>query len=145
MSSSTSPPDTNATHISSRTPYTSLCHLDALDSLTTLNMLARIATRFPITAALAGKRVVPHAIRHNSSSTTSRAARVIEIAAQAERPSTSRTNVCLTHRNSANGLIGGAEAAVPVMWTVCGVLTYTAWNRMTERNAGENVEKLLIV
>ncbi len=31
------------------------------------------------------------------------------------------------------------------MWAVCGALTYTAWNRMTERSAGENVEKLLIV
>jgi len=39
----------------------------------------------------------------------------------------------------------GAEAAVPVMWAACGVLTYAAWNRMSERSAGENVEKLLIV
>lgn len=89
-------------------------------------MLARIATRVPITAAFAGKRAAPAAVRYNSSSSSSRAARVIEMAAQAERPS-------------------GAEAAVPVMWAVCGALTYTAWNRMTERNAGENVEKLLIV
>jgi hypothetical protein len=31
------------------------------------------------------------------------------------------------------------------MWAACGVLAYTAWNRMSERTAGENVEKLLIV
>lgn len=42
-------------------------------------------------------------------------------------------------------LLDGAEAAVPVMWAVSGVLAYTAWNRMSERTAGEHVEKLLIV
>ncbi|KAI4616982.1 uncharacterized protein J4E87_008494 [Alternaria ethzedia] len=89
-------------------------------------MFARIATRVPITAAFAGKRIAPATIRANSSSSTSSAARVMEMAAQAERPS-------------------GAEAAVPVMWAACGVLTYAAWNRMSERSAGENVEKLLIV
>jgi hypothetical protein len=50
----------------------------------------------------------------------------MEMAAQAERPT-------------------GAEAAVPIMWAACGVLTYAAWNRMSERSAGENVERLLIV
>ncbi|KAF1939263.1 hypothetical protein EJ02DRAFT_259710 [Clathrospora elynae] len=89
-------------------------------------MLAHIATRVPMTAAFVSKRVAPAAFRYNSSSSSSRAARVIEMAAQAERPT-------------------AAEAAVPVMWAVCGLLTYTAWNRMSERTAGENVEKLLIV
>ncbi|KAF1849217.1 uncharacterized protein K460DRAFT_279581 [Cucurbitaria berberidis CBS 394.84] len=89
-------------------------------------MFARIATRVPITAAFAGKRAAPAALRYNSSSSSSRAARVIEIAAQAERPS-------------------GAEAGVPALWAVCGALTYAAWNRMNEQTAGENVEKLLIV
>ena len=82
-------------------------------------MFARIATRAPINAS---KRFV----RFNSSSSSSGAARVIQMAAQAERPNT-------------------AEAAVPVMWAVCGALTYTAWNRMEARTAGDNVEKLLIV
>jgi hypothetical protein len=41
-------------------------------------------------------------------------------------------------------VLDAAEAAVPVMWAVCGALTYTAWNRMDERNAGD-AEKLLIV
>jgi len=89
-------------------------------------MFARIATRVPITAAFAGKRAAPAAFRANSSSSTSRAARIVEIAAQAERPNP-------------------AEAAVPVMWAVCGALTYAAWNRMDQRTAGDNVEKLLIV
>lgn len=51
-------------------------------------MFARIATRVPINAALAGKRVAPAAFRYNSSSSSSGAARIVEIAAQAERPST---------------------------------------------------------
>ena len=47
---------------------------------------------------------------------------------------------------SANTLsLGGAEAAVPIMWAVSGALAYTAWNHMSERTAGEYVEKLLIV
>jgi len=41
--------------------------------------------------------------------------------------------------------LGAAEAAVPVMWAVCGALTYTAWNRMDAKSAGGNVEKLMIV
>ncbi|KAI8943329.1 hypothetical protein NX059_001346 [Plenodomus lindquistii] len=85
-------------------------------------MFARIATR----AAFAGKRVTPAAARFNSSSSSSTAARVIQMAAEAERPS-------------------AAEAAVPALWAVCGVLTFTAWNRMGERSAEGNVEKLLIV
>jgi hypothetical protein len=78
-------------------------------------MFARIASR----AAFAGKR-------YNSSSSSSSAARIVEMAAQAERPS-------------------AAEAAVPVMWAVTAGLGYAAWNRMSERSAGANVEKLLIV
>ncbi|CAA9961258.1 hypothetical protein CFE70_004634 [Pyrenophora teres f. teres 0-1] len=89
-------------------------------------MFARIASRVPVTAAFAGKRVAPATFRYNSSSSASSAARVMEMAAQAERPS-------------------GAEVAVPVMWAVSGVLAYTAWNRMSERTSGEYVEKLLIV
>ncbi|KAL5119804.1 hypothetical protein ACEQ8H_002165 [Pleosporales sp. CAS-2024a] len=65
-------------------------------------------------------------VRFNSTSSPSSAARVIQMASQAERPNVS-------------------EAAVPVIWAVCGALTYTAWNRMDQRNAGDNVEKLLIV
>ncbi|KAH3999205.1 hypothetical protein HBI56_083830 [Parastagonospora nodorum] len=65
-------------------------------------------------------------VRFNSSSSSSSAARVMQMAAQAERPN-------------------ATEAAVPVMWAVCGALTYTAWNRMDERTAGGNVEKLIIV
>jgi hypothetical protein len=87
-------------------------------------MFSRIATR----AAFAGKRIAftPASIRANSSSSSSSAARVMEMAAQAERPT-------------------GAEAAVPIMWAATGVLTYAMWNRMSERSAGENVEKLLII
>lgn len=48
-------------------------------------------------------------------------------------------------RSLANEPVDAAEAAVPVAWVLCGALTYTAWDRMTERNAGENVEKMLIV
>ncbi|KAF2818615.1 hypothetical protein CC86DRAFT_450427 [Ophiobolus disseminans] len=81
-------------------------------------MFARLATRAPVaTRAFA---------RYHSSSSASGAARVIQMAAQAERPS-------------------AAEAAVPVMWAVCGALTYTAWNRMDATNAGGNVEKLIII
>jgi len=35
------------------------------------------------------------------------------------------------------------EASVPVMWAVCGVLTYTAFNRIQEGSG--DVETLLIV
>ncbi|KAH8722605.1 hypothetical protein GQ44DRAFT_774863 [Phaeosphaeriaceae sp. PMI808] len=81
-------------------------------------MFARLATRAPITAS--------RFVRFNSSSSSSSAARVIQMAAQAERPN-------------------AAEAAVPVMWAVCAALTYTAWNRIDARTASDNVEKLLIV
>ena len=83
--------------------------------------LRTLAARTPITARLPAR-----AVRFNSSSSASSAARVFQMASQAERPS-------------------NAEAAVPLLWIVCGALTYTAWNRMEERTAGENVEKLLIV
>lgn len=46
-------------------------------------MFARLATRAPITS-LAAKRT----LRYNSSSSSSHTARVMQIAAQAERPST---------------------------------------------------------
>jgi hypothetical protein len=124
-------------------------------------MFSRIATRVPLTAVFAGKRVATASIRANSSSSTSSAARVMEMAAQAERPSTlfiypltlhlrtvhqPRHNKANIHEgNLLTVLTAGAEAAVPVIWAACGVLTYAAWNRMSERSAGENVEKLLIV
>ncbi|KAL1592645.1 hypothetical protein SLS60_011061 [Paraconiothyrium brasiliense] len=59
-----------------------------------------------------------------NSNTSTRAARVIEMAAQAEKPS-------------------ALEAGVPVMWAVCGGLIYTAWNRVEERDGAENVQKVL--
>ncbi|KAJ4334662.1 hypothetical protein N0V87_006698 [Didymella glomerata] len=76
-------------------------------------MFSRIATRAPRAF-----------VRYNSSS-TSRAARIVEMAGQVEKPS-------------------ALEASVPVMWAVCGALTYTAWNRMEGRK-GDEVEKLIIV
>ena len=79
-------------------------------------MFARLFTRAPTFATK----------RFNSSSTSSSAARMMEMAAQAERPN-------------------AAEAAVPLAWVACGALTYAAWNRMSERSAASNVEKLLIV
>ncbi|KAF2470208.1 uncharacterized protein BDR25DRAFT_394108 [Lindgomyces ingoldianus] len=82
-----------------------------------------IPKRFPITAASAGKRTTPLA-RFNSSSSTSRAARVMEMAAQAEKPS-------------------AFEASVPILWVLCGAAIVTAWNRVDERE--DHVEKLLIV
>jgi hypothetical protein len=108
-------------------------------------MFARVATRVPITAAFAGKRIAPATIRANSSSSTSSAARVMEMAAQAERPSTSWKGIVADKGILLTIPAAGAEAAVPVMWAACGVLTYAMWNRMSERSAGENVEKLLIV
>jgi hypothetical protein len=104
-------------------------------------MFARIFTRAPIaTRAFA---------RNNSSSSTSGAARVIQMAAQAERPGAFTPHLLGSDailRAKADSLcLGAAEAAVPVMWAVCGALTYTAWNRMDSNNASGNVEKLLIV
>ncbi|KAF2867790.1 hypothetical protein BDV95DRAFT_610691 [Massariosphaeria phaeospora] len=81
--------------------------------------------RFAITASFATKRA-PVAFRYNSSSSSSRAARVIEMATQAEKPSP-------------------LEATIPIMWLISGALIYTAWNRIDEKSAGNNVEKLLIV
>ena len=107
-------------------------------------MFARIATRVPITAAFAGKRIASATFRYNSSSSSSSAARVMEMAAQAERPSTDTLHIQST-RSRANDAKGAAEAAVPIMWAVCAGLSYTAWNRMSERSADENIEKLLIV
>lgn len=70
------------------------------------------------------------------------------MASQAERPSTSSS--LLTYSSSIETCpnkcsLDTAEAAVPLLWAVCGALTYTAWNRMDQKNAGGNVEKLLIV
>jgi hypothetical protein len=42
-------------------------------------------------------------------------------------------------------VLDAVEAGVPVLWAVCGALTYTAWMRMDERTAGDNVDKLIIV
>ncbi|KAJ4993170.1 hypothetical protein SVAN01_01145 [Stagonosporopsis vannaccii] len=77
-------------------------------------MFSRIATRAPRAF-----------VRFNSTSSASRAARIVEMAGQVEKP---------------NAL----EASVPIMWAVCGALTYTAWNRMEGRK-GDEVEKLIIV
>ncbi|KAJ8104878.1 hypothetical protein OPT61_g10517 [Boeremia exigua] len=67
----------------------------------------------------------PRAFVRYNSSTTSRASRIVEMAGQVEKPHV-------------------LEASVPVMWAVCGALTYTAWNRMEGRK-GDEVEKLIIV
>jgi hypothetical protein len=56
-------------------------------------MFARFAVRAPITAAFIGKRATPATMRYNSSSSSSSAARMIEMAAQAERPSTFFPNI----------------------------------------------------
>ncbi|KAJ4354951.1 hypothetical protein N0V95_003360 [Ascochyta clinopodiicola] len=76
-------------------------------------MFSRLATRAPRAF-----------VRYNSSTSSTRAARMLSLAGQVEKPSL-------------------LEASVPVMWGVCGALTYTAWNRM-EGKEGE-VEKLIIV
>ncbi|KAF2451864.1 hypothetical protein P171DRAFT_515792 [Karstenula rhodostoma CBS 690.94] len=85
-----------------------------------------MAPRLVLPARLPLTRTFRAPARFNSNTTTSRAARVIEMAAQAEKPS-------------------ALEAGVPVMWAVCGGLIYTAWNRIEEREGSENVAKLLIV
>lgn len=99
-------------------------------------MFARLFTRAPITAT--------RAVRFNSSSSSSSAARVFQMAAQAERPSMFPPDGHHSLETVLTMVLDAAEAAVPVMWAVCGALTYTAWNRMDERNAGD-AEKLLIV
>lgn len=99
-------------------------------------MFSRIATRAPRAF-----------VRYNSSSSTSRAARIVEMAGQVEKPSTS-TPTLLARKDAAQAKVltsaGALEASVPVMWAVCGALTYTAWNRMDGRK-GDEVEKLIIV
>ena len=85
-----------------------------------------LSTRLPITAASLAAKRMPATIRYNSTTSSSRAARVMEIAAQAEKPSP-------------------MEATVPIMWAICGALTFTAWRRIEEKSGQENVEKLLIV
>jgi hypothetical protein len=93
-------------------------------------MFSRIAARAPRAF-----------VRYNSSS-TSRAARIVEMAGQVEKPSTYSDIHIQWPR--ADPMLGALEASVPVMWAVCGVLTYTAWNRMEGRK-GDEVEKLIIV
>lgn len=85
-----------------------------------------LPTRLPITAAsLAGKRV-PATIRCKSTSNSSRAAKVMEIASNSQKPSR-------------------LEVTVPVMWVVCGALSVVAFRRINEKNGEEDVHKLLIV
>ncbi|KAJ4351445.1 uncharacterized protein N0V89_006787 [Didymosphaeria variabile] len=85
-----------------------------------------MAPRFALPVRLPITRTFRAPARFNSNTSTGRAARVIEMAAQAEKPST-------------------LEAGVPIMWAICGGLIYTAWNRIEEREGAENVQKLLIV
>lgn len=87
-------------------------------------MSARILQRLPINAAFAARRT-PTLARFNSSTSTSSAARIVEIARSAEKPSS-------------------VEAAVPVMWAVTGGLCLLAWNRAAERKE-DHVQKLLVV
>ena len=97
-------------------------------------MFSRIATRAPRAF-----------VRFNSSSATSRAARIVEMAGQVEKPSTTSHSHPPTHRSITDKSQGALEASVPVMWAVCGALTYTAWNRMDGRKGDDSVEKLIIV
>jgi hypothetical protein len=84
--------------------------------------------------------------RFTSSSSTSNAARVIQMASQAERPSTFPPVFPFALGQVANAdCVGATEAAVPLLWAVCGALTYTAWTRMGERGQKGEVERLLIV
>jgi hypothetical protein len=82
-----------------------------------------MAPRFILPARLPLTRTFRAPARFNSNTTTSRTARVIEMANQTEKPS-------------------AFEAGVPVMWAVCGALTYMAWNRIEEREGSENVGKV---
>ncbi|KAF2658663.1 hypothetical protein K491DRAFT_713373 [Lophiostoma macrostomum CBS 122681] len=79
--------------------------------------------RLPITASFAAKRT-PAFARFNSSSSTSTAERIVEMARQAEKPS-------------------ALEASVPIMWLVSGAFIYTAFQRAEKGE--DHVEKLLIV
>ncbi|KAH7132178.1 hypothetical protein B0J11DRAFT_577114 [Dendryphion nanum] len=87
-------------------------------------MSGRIFQRLPINAAFAARRT-PVSARFNSSTSTSSAARIVEMARSAEKPSP-------------------IEASVPAMWAVSGALCLLAWNRASERKE-DHVEKLLIV
>ncbi|KAF2182030.1 hypothetical protein K469DRAFT_713110 [Zopfia rhizophila CBS 207.26] len=83
-----------------------------------------VPKRLPITAAFAGRRTA--LARFNSTSSASgSAARVMQMAAQADKPSP-------------------FEASVPVMWLLSGAAIFTAWNRIDEKQE-DHVEKLLIV
>jgi hypothetical protein len=64
-------------------PFKRLDHPPQNNPHNSVKMFARIALRAPITA-----RVATRSVRFNSSSSSSSAARVIQMAAEAERPST---------------------------------------------------------
>ena len=60
-------------------------------------MAARLlSTRLPITAAFAGKRGAPCLARFNSSTSASQAARLVEMASQAHKPSPLEASVPLS-------------------------------------------------
>ena len=84
-----------------------------------------MAPRFVLPIRLPVTRTFRAPARFNSNASSSRAARVIEMAAQAERPSP-------------------LETAVPVMWAVCGGLIYAAWNRIEAKEGEKNVEKVCL-
>ena len=67
--------------------------------------------------------------RFNSNTSTSRTARVIEMASEANAQAQAQKPSAL-------------EAGVPFAWAVCGVLGYAAWNRVEEREGSENVGKV---
>lgn len=65
------------------------------------------------------------------------------MAAQAERPCMLPPR--LFDATKANQALAAVEATVPAMWVACAALGYFAWNRMNERTAAGNVEKLLVL
>jgi hypothetical protein len=99
--------------------YIYIYHTKQKTNRATMALRFILAKRLPITAASR----MPAAIRYNSSSSSSRTARVIEMAAQAEKPS-------------------AMEATVPIMWAICGALTFAAWARIEEKSGVENVDKV---
>jgi hypothetical protein len=70
-------------------------------------------------------RIAVRTARYNSTSTSSRASRMVEMARQVEKPNL-------------------LDSSIPLLWATCGVLTYTAWNRQEGRR-GEEVDKLIII
>ncbi|KAF2122656.1 hypothetical protein BDV96DRAFT_639230 [Lophiotrema nucula] len=87
-----------------------------------------MAPRFVVPRSVfrvAGRRAAqPAFFRYNSSSAT-RASQIAQFAAQAEKPS-------------------AMEASVPLLWAICGGLTYVAFNRQSNADTA-NVDKLIIV